>query len=172
MYAENHGNTGMNVKHGNVINIVSGVIGRDLIASTAARPQNYCTINRGIWRYSLRHCTVNGERSGGAVVKVTLTKVYGHTPIQPVFTRRLPTGFSERRVIAAVGRGMLEARDAKYIMDLREQVYEAAEASGLSHNDLCLLEDRSPDATATYDDMDETECRFWLKEFAGMSASS
>ena len=161
-----------NVKNMNPKNIVSGMLGRELRTRTEGSAL-YASIKRGVYIFSLRHCTINGIKSGGAVVMVTLTRHYDHAsgPL-PVFVRRLPAGFSDRSLIAAVGRCRNEAMDAAEIMRLRENVYEPAEASGLSGMELCLLEDRYPSATAAYEDMDETECRFWLKEFAGMSASS
>jgi hypothetical protein len=163
MYAENHGNTGHNVKHGNPVNIVSGMIGRDLIESTENR-QIYTSIDRGIYHYAMRRCTIKGKRSGGAVISVTLTKQYGHASSRPVrFVRRLPPGFTERRVIAAVGRCLLEARDAKYIMDLREQTYDAIENSGLNQDVLCDLAGEVKDHTPVYSDMTEADCRFWMK---------
>lgn len=160
-----------NVKNQNPVNIVSGMMGRALAELTEGTAI-YAGIIRSIYRFSIRHCTVKGKKSGGAVVMVTITKHYEHAGRMPVFVRRLPAGFSERSLIAAVGRCRNEAMDAAEIMLLREKVYTAATTSGLSDNDLCLLEDKYPKTTATYADMDETECRFWLKEFAEIAASS
>ena len=77
-----------------VVDIWGAGMASKLLNSAEYRPNQF-KIETGSMVILLRHCTVRGERSGGAVVRIQGkgTK-YGHAPGFPVHQKMLKTGWT------------------------------------------------------------------------------
>ena len=146
--------------------IVSGMTARTLLKLTS-QDEHIAHIDAGNRTVTLRYCTRDGVRTGGAVVTLRPHKTYGHDPIVEIIERRLPAGFSDNRLIAAIGRCLIDFEESRQIKAKREAVYQTVTALALPFDKLSAIQQAG--AVAGYNDvysaMQERDTDYWMKVF-------
>lgn len=153
------------------VNIVSGGIARKMLYRLKEFDNTIAREDVGPFTFTLRLCTVAHERSGGAVVTVSLYKRYDHTSCirNREFTRKLSAGYSEKSVIAAVGRCFAEAKQEKQRRDMVEEFYKRSIRAENKLSIEAIAEivavGEAAGFKSSYDDMQQHDVDYWSKVF-------
>ena len=148
-------------------NIVSGIAARRLIDATVNTNHAMADGMSASHVFSLRHCTINSERSGGVVVTVRPNKTYEHGVYyhDREFSRRLRPNYSMNSLIKAIGRCHNESIEAKHIRDVRERLYNMVENRGLNQDAYDEIADtgEAHGFNSAYESMTEKDVSYWRK---------